>query len=273
MNSALALTDTDWQLAAELARLALEAETAERALAQTNAAVAHYVADIHARFAAEIAEVESASLELQAFLAERQAREQARTLKWRTCYAALGQRFHTEPPPQPSKPARNRKRAAKKLYQSIAMRCHPDRIEDPELHEIFIQAQAALAADDVPRLKALWDACKGGLRKGASAYDLRRARLRARRKALAARKAEIEAELAALQGSTAYVGMQAVADKVAEIGQDGADAMIRDGFAAQAGALRARLQQMRQPAIVRPQFQFYTYATSSTPTPRDEAPP
>lgn len=244
--NALTLTDTDWQLAGEIARLEVEAADTEEMLTASKAAVARHLADIRERFAAEIAEVQAANDALVAFMAKRQERErvaQEAFKRWAGADPGAGPQFQHEP----VKPNRNARRKAKKLYLAIALRCHPDKTEDPDLHAIYLAAQGALAADDVVALEQLLATAKEGARHGGSAYDARRARVRARRKALAARAAELQGELEALQRSQAYADWLACGRRLEEVGREQVDAEYRRAFAQQRDAFKARLAQLTAP--------------------------
>lgn len=56
---------------------------------------------------------------------------------------------------------RKRSKEAAKLFRKLAMKTHPDRTSDPEMHKLFIAAKQYYLYDDVEGLQAIFEAVSG----------------------------------------------------------------------------------------------------------------
>lgn len=63
-----------------------------------------------------------------------------------------------------AKSAEQRQKKSKevaKLFRKIAMKTHPDRTKDPEMHKLFLAAKQYYACDDLDGLQEIWEAVSG----------------------------------------------------------------------------------------------------------------
>lgn len=262
--NALALTDYDWQIQAELRRLADDLDSEDSALTAARMALAVYERGIRERFAEELAAIEAIQAEVGAELAKQHQRQAAMQETLRRAQ----QQFHgqpEEPPAAPIKPARGRSRKAKKLYLAIALRCHPDKTDDPDLHELFRHAQDAERVCDVEVLQQILDDVKTRARFVRSASDRQKARLMAKRKALAAQLEATREQRQTLENSQLYRAMLDIQASRKARGDEVTDAEIRAGLQLTRTQFQARLDAMRRPPPTVMQWQvFATSATSGT---------
>lgn len=92
--------------------------------------------------------------------------------------------------------SRNVRRVCKSLFSKIAARTHPDKVKDPQLHELFIAARAYYKAFNVAGLTEIWEAVQGG----ASSYKA--SKLRKLRDKLLSELREVVLELEAISQSS-----------------------------------------------------------------------
>lgn len=96
--------------------------------------------------------------------------------------------------------SRNERRQLKKLFLKISMRTHPDKVSDPELNELFIEAKRLYEAHNLSGLKELWDLLKGG--------KIKRSRLLARLEKIRRKKEALQEELSSILRSDAATLMK-----------------------------------------------------------------
>ena len=251
----LALTDSDWKLQRELAELDASLAKVQQSIADANARMQAHEVYMAEHFAREIAEA-------KALVAEFEALNLAKLLREQGGAQARGSEHQAGPAQRAPKPNRQAAGALKKLYLVIAVRCHPDKTNDPILHGLFHAAAAALASNDMGQMQAIYDALRDRPKATKlSAFDLRISRLKAK---LAQRRQELEAAFHAanaLANSAQIQHVEAVEQMKATAGHAAYIEMQRQVFKLKNDEFRRRIRQLREPPAVAP---WNIYSTGST---------
>lgn len=262
MTTALALTDTDWQLTHQIDDTETAIAAEQQRISACRAAIAAHEAFMAATFAREIAEATSLKEIYEQLLQTERLRYFGQGAAERAGYE------HISTPREPVRNNRNTRRQVKALYRKIAQRCHPDATNDPTLHALFHAAAEALRADDLDGMQQIFDQMSGlaTASKWASAHDLRVSRLKAKLREASERLAALAEQAAAMATGGQMAHIQATRAARAAMGDATYVGMMREMFTVENAKLcvkimdlKERLEMGRMQPTATSRFQFWGF--------------
>ncbi|MGI9297435.1 MAG: DnaJ domain-containing protein [Gammaproteobacteria bacterium] len=196
----------------ETAALRLELESLEgeiTALAAEKAEMERVIAEFNAAFYEAVGPILEKVLQKRARDAERAQssqdaeKESPEIKKARRDY----EEYRRQTPPQTRELDDAQKAELKQLYQRAALKCHPDKLPDDKKEEgkkIFQELEPAYRANDLERVRQIWERLQAGVWTASSAAPADKNLLRRRIAAARGTVAELRAEIAAIRADEVW---------------------------------------------------------------------